>query len=348
MKRIGKCLVAAILSIAMVFGLVPMFSGEAEAATKVFLSYSDFPVNAMGTNNAFNANVCVASGVNLSSLQGWLAIKDATALGYYWTYTYNGKTYKGNLKWMSRNDVKTVYGGYSSYSGYRLNDNSSISFSSVPAGRSVNLEIYATISPLGAVGRFTENIKIGTYKITVITKNNAVVYNARQEYNAWRAASAEVQAAMKTKYFTTTCGYDMPGEAWCAAFASYCVKTAGLSSYIDGGNVGCCELLSACARTGNGSSYIANADGKEDEIYKKVKPGDLVFFIGGQNIPGVTHHVGIVTQVRKANGKVSIDYIDGNNGAGAIGEVSGYKIDSKKTINGTAYKNIIGFGLLHN
>lgn len=351
MKKIGKVFLSAILTIAMVFGLVPVMSGETEAATKTFLSYSDFPINAFGDGKAFTANVSLATGSNITSLQGWTAVYGYNTNSYYWQYTYGNKTYKGNLTKVTRNDVKNVYPGYTSYTGYQLNTNSKPNFASIPEGTTVTLKIYASASYPG-VG--TKEFLVGSYNVSIV---NRTVMIAEQELANWANLNQKQKNQKINSYFINGCGVNWEAPtAWCAAFSSYCVKTAGKGSLIRQGHYNCAEMRKNLITDGR---YLSNYSNSAQVILNKVKPGDLVFFVGsttrsdGSKGPQakakdsygetyVTHHVGIVTNVTWSNNTVKITFIDGNANNGNIRKSSQY-VNVKDGSTGA----ILGFGILH-
>lgn len=360
MKRFGKCLIVALISVAMVFGLVPSEGGDVEAASVSFLSYSDLPVNALGEGKAFNASITVNQGTNLTSLQGWLAMKNNTVLQYYWKYTYNGKEFKGNLKWMSRNDpkdVKAVYPGYSSYTGYRLDANSSINISNLPAKARVSLQIYATITPIGTPGRYCDDVLIGTYEVKIeklAQTVHPVVATAQQEYDLWTRKYYGKPVSIKDEridvYFQKAAGRGHElGEAWCAGFVSYCLLSNGYGNCLPApttewgrGRLNCEDMRK---QFNSLKQYVTNYTPNRTAVLNNVKPGDVVFFMGGAKIPNQTYHVGIVKSVNKSERKITC--IDGNAGDYSDILCRDFDLDWSPFGEKSTDYYIIGFGLLH-
>ena len=353
MKRFGKCLVAAILSIAMVFGLVPMMSEKTEAAaSKNFLAYSDFPVNAMGNGTGFVANVTVDQW-KTNSLQGWMAAYGRVITKYWYSYNYAGRTYTGTLNKVNRPDVQGAFPGYTSYTGFQLGANSKPDFSNIYEGQTVVLKIYAAGSaPQGYTGGYAEYL-IGTYNIT----KTSVTQYASREYENWKKLGANDRNNKINEYFNVGCGTGNYGK-WCAAFVSYCINKAGKLSWFPAvtsdDKMNCAAMRNTFIGKGRYISTFKESNDKTnaDIISSRIKPGDVVFFIGSPiesktkdnfNEKYVSHHVGIVISVARFENSIKISYIHGNSNNGNI-SLSEQMIDTNSVSSGT----ILGFGLLHN
>ena len=399
-----KRLVVAILAIAMVIGLVPVMSGEVEAASLYYDTHGDFPVAADGNGRSFSSSIVVGEGTSITALQGWTAVKNYNVLSYSWKYVYNGRTYSGDLKWSKRDDVRDHYikklgkKGYHSFTGYQLSDGKSISFSSVPANYTISLGIYAQAKAATTPGTEKKEFLVGIYYVTV-RNGSGVVATAQNELNNWKkyyysqdatATGYEKKKPGISKYFATARGaanewsywaktykkdnnvyivYDENGNivyeyiAWCAAFASYCLIQNGYESMLP--SAGTWDRLNCYSMRQhwiNNNRYVSNysttIDGKGTDrnqiwnnIKNKVKPGDLIFFISGDEKGTglgygegyVSHHVGIVKSVNTST--KTITYIHGNSNKCNISEST---MSINQLHNGmSGVYEILGFGLIH-
>lgn len=394
MKQNVKRLVVAILAIAMVIGLVPVMSGEVEAASLYYDTHGDFPVTADGNGKSFSSSIVVGEGTSITALQGWTAVKNYNVLSYSWKYVYNGRTYSGDLKWSKRDDVRDHYiknlgkKGYHSFTGYQLSDGKSISFSSVPANYTISLGIYAQAKAATTPGTDKKEFLVGVYNVT-IRNGSGVVETAQWEKNNWMktyysqnhtATGYELKKPGIDKYYLKSAGFEWSHWyddkkkkevylAWCAAFASYCLIYNGYQDLLPAyapndpdhkwDRLNCAIMRQHWIDNNRYvSNYSTTIDGKGTDrnqiwnnIKNKVKPGDLIFFISGDETTKwpsygekyISHHVGIVKSVNTSTKEIT--YIHGNSNNCNISE-------STKSINELHNKmsgvyEILGFGLIH-
>ena len=340
------------LSLAFILAFVLWADNPVQAATKQMMTYSDKPVRAAG-EGAFRTWVRVEPGVDFP-VQGWVATDDTIA-NFYWQYYYNGKTYKGALTKSDRPDVKNALSsyGYKTHVGFSWNEKTKPALNKLPNGTSIELNVYATVNNKGKL--------IGTYNVVIsYQSDNYLVSVVRQEYNNWQKLTVEQKKERKTAYFKygANQGY-YEGKAWCAAFVSYCAAKTGYSHLIGQNNaLGNPHTYCPAMRYNfiSQGRYLSNYNPADREILLyNVKPGDVIFLIGGQEKkkydaattePYETHHVGIVTRIKKdSSGKLVVSYIDGNSGNQIDYKQNRPADEIQKTVN---QKAILGFGLFHN
>ena len=345
--KVTKKVLAVVFAITMVLGLVPLRGENVEAASYSFIAHSAFPVIADGYGRGFNGEAYIQTGTKITSnLDGWTAVYAYNVTGYYWEYVYGGKKYTGNLTKQDRKDVKGAIPGYTSYTGFKATSTTAIDLSKIPSGKTVVLKIYAKCSPaVSSPGLSSHNKLIGSYNVHIVNKGNVgtVAEIAKNEFSTWNNTSSAEKprklTEMKTNYLHPF-GLSV-NEAWCAAFASYCVNQAGLSNMINGGSAWVPDLKAACTnRGGYVSTYPTTSTSAIQNALKKVKAGDLVFFVGGQKNVNEPHHVGIVTSVNVTN--CSITYVDGNSNNGTMSNRTQRVLDRSDLVG-----TILGFGLLH-
>lgn len=170
MIKITK-IISVTMSLIIIASLLNVY--PTQAATKTYLFYSDFPVNAFGDGKAFNAYVNLEQGTNITSLQGWTASYVYTIGSYKWKYTYNNQTYTGRLNKINRPDVASVYPGYNSYTGYTLDTKNAPNLSNIPAGTNIALKIYANGSIPGGSSS-SGDVLVGTYNISIKPKAGSI------------------------------------------------------------------------------------------------------------------------------------------------------------------------------
>lgn len=340
MKKFFKTI---ILSLASIFAIIVIAGNYVHAANPMRIN-SDFPVNASSENGSFVANVKLQEDATFN-LQGWVAVDNLCVRDFYWQYTYDGKTYKGGLLCDSRDDVyahfakQKIY--YKTCAGYRLNNDNEKAIPKIkdlPKGTIVSLKIYANIG--------MKTTLIGTYNIEILNKNLLSV--AKDEFNIWNTLDATKQKEKIKEYFRNAGG---GSGAWCAAFVSYCAQKSG---YTQIKSSRCSTIRDYFIKN---NKYVSNYRDR-NQVYNKVKPGDIVFFIGGKkeykknnNGTGenfVTHHIGIVNRIYKdAAGNIFINYYHGNANNGGIANQDFWIDYAYEDTAAVGQKAILGFGLMH-